>query len=83
MKKKIRVTAENINNGIRLRCMHCPIALAAKEAGLDGAIVMNKFIVVAGYEQISLPPEATAFIRDFDIGEKVVPVSFTVEVRKI
>ena len=66
---KVKVSAENINDGDRGHAMSCPIALALNDMGMGGAEVWPHYAYFwyDGKEYyMRLPREATKFIFDFD-----------------
>jgi hypothetical protein len=71
----IRVTATDIKNGKRHEPCFCPIALAIKRQARLSVYIghINAYVGPGIY---SLPPEATAFIRRFDLGKPVKPFLF-------
>ena len=64
----INITGADIRNGIRGSVTGCPTALAMERAGLAGIYIPTA----------SLPAVAQNFIRDFDAGRPVYPMTFTV-----
>lgn len=70
---RIEVTSEDIERGVPDNCHHCPIALAARRAGLNTPEVDSAFL-----NGMVLPDAATEFILDYDNGEPVEPFSFEV-----
>jgi hypothetical protein len=75
----IEVTVEDIEEGKREDCNNCPVARAisrtlnrpSREIAVDGV-----FIEVAG-DSFHTPFLVIDFIRAFDDGEPVYPISFT------
>lgn len=85
MEITIHVTQEDIEKGRRDDVCWCPIALAAKRAGLKGVEVdasqdANKSWgwLWTTNECFRLPKEAIDFISAFDSSEPVQPFSFVV-----
>ena len=83
---KIEITQNDIDTGNPRQSLMCPISIATKRArGIltDRVIVGTRHIAVfhnhRSKEIYSLPPEAQAFIRAFDEGETVEPITFEVE----
>lgn len=76
---KIEVTQEDISNGIPDDCDYCPIALAAKRAGMESVLVYNSRII-ARDEEVDAPLSIRArrFVRRFDAGLRVKPFNFEV-----
>ena len=62
----VYVSQQDIDAGIPGSLTHCPISYALERAGLNGV-----FVPIA-----ELPWRAQAFIRSFDIGQRVVPFGF-------
>jgi hypothetical protein len=86
MLTQIDVTQEDIDNGIERSCGFCPVALAVRRATDKNASVdeedMQVWEFVDGlrrYEVATTPTEVTIFIKRFDRGMDVQPLSFTVE----
>ncbi len=81
---RINVTAEDIANGARGDCYACPIALAARRAGLEDPDVQDFLMYVSNdlgdVESTDLPAEAGVFMDRFDDGLPVQPFSFEVEI---
>lgn len=85
----IKLTQEHIDRGTRGDCLDCPLALAAKEAGIKTPWVTETYITSdnasAPDDKMYLPKIATDFIRNFD-GEvegadasKCVPFEFELD----
>ena len=75
----ISVTAEDIKEG-RPRLPHkCPIARAAtRETGRTCLVGTRTF--KCGFDPyIRLPKKARDFVRNFDAGKKVKPISFRIK----
>lgn len=62
---KIKVTAEDISNGVPGNPYTCPIALAAKRAGFIG-VAVGSCSLDGGGDIIPLPIRARDFISAFD-----------------
>jgi hypothetical protein len=78
---EINVTDEDIKNGERADCELCPIACAARRAGIDYALVNTTYILVGPMAvRIALPTEAQAFVIEFDSGQPVQPFTFTIQI---
>jgi hypothetical protein len=79
---RIEVTAQDIEEGEPWNSWRCPIALAAARGrGLErgDAFVTTKEIAIrrpGGWDYYALPDTARAFIRAFDLGESVDPITF-------
>ena len=83
----INVTDEDILRGRRKDPIACPIALAARRAGLSDPWVHRLTMTFfrqsePGCTEIrtDLPPETSGFILDFDRGCRVDPFQFTITV---
>lgn len=77
---KIEVTAEDIANGEPGESGSCPIALAFKRA-IPGIVYVEVeddtyFETNESTFDLRLPGHASQFVRDFDDGEPVKPISF-------
>ncbi len=80
---RIEVTAEDIAAGERGKCLLCPIALAARRAGLETARVdldTQHGESIADLIGVLLPDECLKFIIDFDNGKPVAPFVFELDV---
>lgn len=83
----VEVTQRNIEEGIRLSCAGCPVALAMNRAtGLEWSISGWQMMAFRKLEKDALqtyalvtPPIARAFISAFDIGRPVEPFSFDLD----
>ena len=81
----IDVTAQDIRDGLQNACKECPIALAAKRAGIDDPSVGANLDGWTGTVEdragktAPLPAAALRFISRFDAGQPVEPLSFTVK----
>lgn len=81
----IVVTKEDIASGCRSSPHQCPVALAAKRAGVTASfgigVFYDKIIRYGGRQNCSsipLPSRAQKFIRDFDGFICVKPFRFTI-----
>jgi hypothetical protein len=81
---KINVTQENIDDAIKNNSYHCAVATAIKEQVPDAALVQVDIQTI----RLSLPsdrkrlvyitpPAVQQYIVDFDAGDKVEPITFT------
>lgn len=71
----IKVTKENIENGLQRDCRNCPIALAIFDSTKRiGYVGIN--CVTIGYDTIRLPFAAQTFRDRFDNGFRVEPFQF-------
>lgn len=84
---KVRITQEDINNGVRYSFRHCPIAIASTRAmPFKSVCYVNKsvmFIYNKDHEgrpprEIQLPSVAQKFIEDFDQMKEVQPIDFDI-----
>lgn len=78
---KIKVTKDDIRNGMVGSALYCPVALAIRRAMPEATDVGVGFTIagfVIGDEEINadLPDEAVQFIRSFDEGDPVEPFEF-------
>lgn len=79
---KISVTQDHINNGARLHCSECPIALAALDVLPEDSQVSvfpTLRVYFPGYVRgtpYELPETALTFIETFDFGAPVSPFTF-------
>ena len=79
---KISVNLNHIKNGKRMLAHACPIALALKESG-----ACNVSVDTAGYTYNkdgrkysgSLPPAGKRFVKNFDNGRKVLPITLNLK----
>lgn len=82
----IKANRKQIVNGKPVNCFLCPIALAAKKAGLKGVSVETDTLSFVGPQGkrlfIDLSNKAQAFISRFDGGKKVNPIKFCVRLKK-
>ncbi len=82
----IRVTQDDIDNGVRGTSAYCPIARAIKRE-----VTADAHWIIAGYTGLwfglyerggyraTTPPIASAFMSKFDKHEAVEPIEFEVE----
>lgn len=83
----IDVTAEHIKKGKRKNCKLCPIALAARGVIPEDWIWVDQCALtvrvdgpdIPSYPSYSLPEDAQEFIRRFDQGYEVEPISFEID----
>lgn len=80
---KIEVTQEDIENGVPCKSLYCPIALAvSRKLGIP--VYIGIYTVCAEHNDLAkLPYKATKWITQFDIGRKVEPFSFDLDVMTI
>lgn len=82
---KIQVTEEHIKNGIKHSCRRCPVAQAIKlhikeNFNVHVIGVAVKLYLVNNVERYTLPDEIIEWIKQFDAGLSVKPVSFELEI---
>lgn len=78
MKKKIRVTEDDILRGKKDDCRACPVALALRRL-FPTAEVYNNEVAVQEREWRDLPDKVMLFIEEFDGGRPVLPFTFTID----
>ena len=83
-KSVIRVTQEDIDNGVRTNCFNCPLSLAVKRSlnavSADVSRWCIEFKLASGLAgRFVLPKEAVDFVRGFDSDKKVEPFEFEIE----
>lgn len=76
---KINVTSDHIKRGARKDCYFCPVALAIAEQTIYAPVV-ERDSVLLGAERRNLPPEAVAFIANFDSSKPVAPFKFEIPI---
>lgn len=73
----IRVTQQNIDNGVRQQYDACPVALALRDAtAREWQVTKNYAQYALGSLILALPETARDFIRSFDAGREVRPFEF-------
>ncbi len=78
----IKVTQEDIDEGIKGSDGSCPIALACETAGMEQPCVDDSSVtwIIDGVAKFSsLPMSASNFIWNYDMGDTVEPFSFEIE----
>jgi hypothetical protein len=88
MAKKIRVTQDDIDAGVRYNCTFCPVAIALMRAGYDDPEVHSTghFTFLDGSTSklyLMADEVIQPFIEAFDDGDFVAPFSFTIEETKL
>lgn len=82
-KKIIRVTAQDITDGLRGSVGGCPIALAARRQGMERFVISKD---IFGWETMRFigktPPAARRFIAAFDDRKPVRPFRFQIQYRR-
>lgn len=91
MKFEVQVQEKHISGGVRNCGDQCAIALALKEfPGVSDVAVYGDGVQVWFGEEpanklmlsADLPEEAQDFINEFDAGDKVHPLKFTIELKE-
>jgi hypothetical protein len=74
----VEVTALDVELGSPNLCGFCPLARALQRTtGVPWLVHEDKARPLLGpHECVPLPPEACAFVKAFDAGERVEPLSF-------
>ena len=83
---KIEVTQEDIQKGKKGNSCACPVWHAGNRAGLIDFEVWNRSVVFVHNGQDArclLPESVQTFIKKFDCGQPVEPISFDLEVEGI
>lgn len=80
----IHVIQEDINNGKRMHCSDCPVALAVKRKfNLPSyAVVVSHSTIRFDNNVVTIPEIVSDFISKFDNGRYVTPFSFEIELNK-
>jgi len=80
---RIKVTIEDIERGRRYDPVRCPVAQALHRAGMVFFTVMESAVRLRDEDQhgglLVLPASIQDWIRSFDRGEPVEPISFELE----
>lgn len=83
MKITVNVTQKHIDEGQRMRCTSCPIALALNEQHPRPGVWSVNGLVAAvrgnSWESYALPLLALDFICSFDVGAPVKPLTLELE----
>ena len=77
----ITVTNKDIREGRPMNAGACPIARAAQREFPDCQVLVGGYINVVRkglHTNYELPPEASSFVRLFDAGMPVKPITFEV-----
>ena len=87
MKLLIEVTQKDIEEGVAMDCKSCPVALACmrhidKVPGVISVEAATDLILFKGLKRYvcTTPAEAGKFINRFDVGIRVKPFSFELEI---
>ena len=74
---RVKVEQSHIDSGVAVSACRCPIANALRDAtGEQDISVCSKWFVIDGYTVRDIPPEASAFVHGFDLGNPVEPFEF-------
>jgi hypothetical protein len=76
---RVEVTQEHIDRGEKMNCHDCPIALAVS-AALGQEVTVGAEIVHLGKGLAYLPRSVSDWIVEFDLGGRVAPFVFDLEV---
>lgn len=81
---RINVEQRHIDNGIRMSCTKCPVALAIREATGRELDVKSRRVFENAEPIAFLPDEVSGWIRSFDVyweneGYTPKPISFDIE----
>ena len=74
----VRVTRQDIKNGVPKNNFSCPIAQSLFRAGLHYVSVRSTY-VIAGCRTYRLSLAAQEFVRRFDNGIRVKPATFLIK----
>lgn len=78
---KVSVTEQDIKEGEKGNCWHCPVALALKRAtGREVSVRALNWGFKDGAGFYDLPQSARLFINEFDRWGKEEPFSFEVDI---
>jgi len=79
---KVRITQDDIDNGEQKDVNECPIALALKRRNYKNVQVANTVLLIENNEEemtgCSLPENAIEFIKLFDKGKPVKPLTIEI-----
>ena len=77
----VEVTQEDIEQASRASASTCPIARAVKRATGANRVTVYDAILIDGedFEKYHTPPEAFEWLKRYDDGHKVEPISFTLK----
>ena len=77
---KVEVTQEHIDRGQRKAHCYCPVALALKDVGVKEPVVFGGYFRALGdTEDTKLPPKVDDFVLAYDLGLKVTPFTFDLD----
>lgn len=73
----VRITSTDIRKGKRRDCRHCPVKLALdRTTGRSWMLSLTTTVESRTGAAITLPPEVSARIGDYDAGRPMTPFSF-------
>lgn len=78
MKHKIRVSRENIADGVPWDCRRCPVALALRPIIPIEEVYASSFN--ANGKSFHIGKRMQTFIADFDAGKPVKPIEFWIDI---
>ena len=73
---KIEVTQEDIDHGMRLSALRCPVSLAVDRATQLNDSLVSSALILVGDKIFKTAPEVAAFVVRFDSFLPVEPFSF-------
>lgn len=77
----IKVTSEDIRNGMKYDCNSCPIVLAIRRYVTPGSLVsVTSYLAKIGANSYRLSITAQIFIYNFDNDIKVEPFEFELDI---
>ena len=76
---KFRVKQSHIRNGCKGSCSSCPIALCIQEQLTVFYVRVMSSVIVIDDKNIKIPKNVVMFIREFDSGQPVKPIKFTIK----
>lgn len=76
---KVSVTQKDIDEGTKRNCRKCPIAKALQRIIPNKDIIVEGSIIWIDNKVFLAPTKADAFVKAFDKGEKVKPISFVLK----
>jgi hypothetical protein len=78
-RRRLNVTQDDIDLGTRMSTRNCPIARAARRAGINRPAVCADAIVDAAGDEWELSGPAQEFVAAYDMNFHVAPHRFTIE----
>ena len=81
----VKVTREDIDNGVEGKCYSCPVALALKRVVFFARVDLDAILIYGdadGHNEfnVDMPRPVASFIFLFDAGLPASPFEFTIEV---